>query len=276
MVRCGFTLVELLVVIAIIAILTTIILPALARAKEKARGIYCMNNTKQLMVAWHTYTSDNAERIVEGYHNASPPPDGSAPWIRGWLTWNLSTDNTNYQFLIEEPYSKLARYYAKSASIFKCPSDTYLTAAQRAQGWPERVRSVAANIGIGAGNAETGPWDSLYKHITKPQEMIFPGPAETWVYLDEHPDSINDAAFFNPHQTSWVDVPATYHHGATGFAFGDGHSEIHKWRGSLATHPNARKVRFSPNGRTITDLPAGDPDIKWLSYRAGRVSETSY
>jgi prepilin-type processing-associated H-X9-DG protein len=69
----------------------------------------------------------------------------------------------------------------------------------------------------------------------KTSEFIYPGATETWVYLDEHPDSINDAGFFNPHVSSWIDQPATYHNGAGGFAFADGHSEIHKWKASLSS-----------------------------------------
>ena len=155
----------------------------------------------------------------------------------------------------------------------KCPAAHNLRQAQRSKGWKERVRSVSGNIGIGAGNAETGPWDSIYKHIKKTSDFIVPGPGETWVYLDEHPDSINDAGFFNPHQTSWVDQPANYHNAAAGVAFADGHSEIHKWKGSLAT-ARAQKVKLNNS----IDAPAkmGDPDIVWMAYRGGRVNEKTW
>jgi prepilin-type processing-associated H-X9-DG protein len=135
------------------------------------------------------------------------------------------------------------------------------------------VRSISGNIGIGDGNAETGPFDPIYKHIKKASDFIFPSPSETWVYLDEHPDSINDAGFFNPHQSNWVDQPANYHNAAAGFAFADGHSEIHRWTGSLAA-PVAIRVRFASVVNAVGRQ--GDPDLAWMTYHAGRVSQQTF
>ncbi len=275
--RKGFTLIELLVVIAIIAILAGMLLPALAKAKTKAQGILCMNNTKQLMLAWQMYNGDCNDSIVGAYHG-TPAQGGAAasdtkkaPWALGWLDFTTRQDNTNILYIIDPKYSKLANYLGQNKNIFKCPADIYVSSVQRAKGWSARVRSLSGNVGVGAGNAEEGPWGSMYKHIYKTSDFVYPGPSETWVYLDENPDSINDPGFFNPQSASaWADQPASYHNGAGGFSFADGHSEIKKWQDSLIM-PKAMKVQYiSGSGLTATTVPKGDRDIKWMNYHGGR------
>jgi len=276
--KYGFTLIELLVVIAIIAILAGMLLPALAKAKTKAQGITCMNNLRQVMLAWQMYNLDNRDQIVQSYHGggtaAFAANPANAPWVIGWLDWTISPDNTNVLYLIDPKYSKLAQYFGKSKNVFKCPADHYLSGVQRSHGWTERVRSISGNICIGEGNYEAGPVDAIYKHVKKTSDFIFPSPVESWIHLDEHPNSINDAGFFNPHAAAWVDQPATYHNGACGFSFADGHSEIHKWVASLA----AERAQRIDTVRTAPDAPAkvNDADIHWLSYRASRVGEKCY
>jgi prepilin-type N-terminal cleavage/methylation domain-containing protein/prepilin-type processing-associated H-X9-DG protein len=285
--RRGFTLIELLVVIAIIAILASLLIPGLSKAKSKAHGISCLNNTKQIMIAWHMYTVDNNDRLPGAFHGgeAQNPVanDPRRPWVGGWLDWDLggsatSRANTNTLFLTDSRYSSLAEYLGRSKDVFRCPADKYLSGTQKKYGWSRRVRSISGNIGIGNGNAETGPWDAAaYRHVAKSTEFTRPSPSATWVFLDEHPDSINDAGFFNPTggamnptpteaSFSWVDYPANYHNGAAGFSMADGHSEIHPWKGRIK---GAKLCTFLPGttgsvGQVVLGGGSETKDRLWM------------
>jgi len=283
--RAGFTLIELLVVIAIIAILAAMLLPALSAAKKRTQAVYCMNNCKQLMIGWLGYTHDFNDNIVYALHGGGARGGAGYTfngqlvhsWASGWLDWTTANDNTNNIFLINDTFALLANYLGKSKNVFKCPADIFLSAAQRNLGWSGRNRSLSANICLGNGNGLSGPWGPIYKQVTKMAGLQVPGPSDTWAFVDEHPDSMNDPAFFPPQAANMItDVPATYHNSACGFGFTDGHTEIHKWRGFLKGGRPTKVMAVdstSPNGYLNgIAAPVGDPDLHFLSEHSPRLA----
>ncbi|HVY68654.1 MAG TPA: hypothetical protein VHH73_01930 [Verrucomicrobiae bacterium] len=193
-------------------------------------------------------------------------------WAAGWVDWSAAPANTNTAYLTQEKYSVVAAYLEHRASVFKCPADIYLSPIQQRLGWKGRIRSYSQVMGVGDGNAVQGLLPPIYGQAKKISDLIIPGPAETFVYLDEHADSINDAAFFPPPSGSWSDLPAAYHNGADGFGFADGHAEMHRWSQSLAG-PATAKVRYN---FTLVAAKTGDRDLHWFSYHSVRLSEKSY
>jgi prepilin-type N-terminal cleavage/methylation domain-containing protein len=220
----GFTLIELLVVIAIIAILAAMLLPALAKAKQKAQGTFCMNNEKQLLLTWQLYTDDNHDHLVQnvGYEQAAWTPQTT--WVYGKV--NALPDETNITYLTDS----LLSTYTKSAGIYKCPSDP-----GNPVGTP-RVRSVSMNNymnGIG-GNIASNQF-TLYRRDTDIKH-----PDSRFVFLDERATTVDDGYFEVIMQTpatygsiDFDNFPANYHGLAGGFSFADGHAAIQRWRTSL-------------------------------------------
>jgi len=256
----AFTLVELLVILVVLALLTFTLLPALARTQPDSRAARCLNNHRQLCRAWIMYADDNNDKLAVGVAGVSP----SQPWLLnpGWLDWSVSTDNTNTIFLTDPRYSKLAPYYGKEARLFKCPGDQYVSSVQRSRGWKERVRSVSWDVCLGD-NSSSPVFDPAYTFVKNSTDLLNPKPAEIWVSLDEHPDSINDAVLYAPSTSAWIDLPANYHDGGAGFAFADGHSEIHRWQTSLLNIP----IKFAYSAPPVTP---NDLDLRWVRYHTPR------
>jgi prepilin-type N-terminal cleavage/methylation domain-containing protein len=258
----GFTLVELLVVIAIIAILAGLLLPALGRAKAKAQGIQCLNNLNQLSLSWILYADDNADRLPPNQLNGTDP---TRTWVMGWLDYARPVpDNTNTTYLMN---SHLWPYH-RTLAVWRCPADHSMS-RHGGRLYP-RVRSVSMNCWL---NSE-GPWqgEAQYKVLRKISDMTDPGTTGTWVLTDEREDRINNGFFvvdmlgFNPRSPAalqLVDIPASYHNGAGGVTFADGHSLIKKWL-DPRTKPAVRPGRDLP----LTSGSPNNPDVFWLQERS--------
>jgi prepilin-type processing-associated H-X9-DG protein len=149
---------------------------------------------------------------------------------QNYLTWDTSSYNTNVQFMINPLVSSLGDYVAKTIAIYHCPADYYLSPAQRAVGWANRDRSCAMDAAIGGG-IKYYAGQSWFYNVKKMSDFHYPSPTDSWLFMDQHPDSIDDGAmYFNPTSTTFMELPGSNHGGASGISFADGHSELYKMR----------------------------------------------
>jgi prepilin-type N-terminal cleavage/methylation domain-containing protein len=253
--RNAFTLIELLVVIAIIAILAAMLLPALSKAKQKAQGVLCMNNTKQLTLGWIMYAGDNHDYVagVDNHQLAGNPSE----WMTNWCGGIMS----DYFNCIDTDTLKDGELwpYAKSLGIYRCPCDISTQGAALNPPVVKgqfRIRSYSCSQTFIPANWLPSPTYKWYQKIGQ-----IANTSDTWVFIEENPVTINDGAFAvqmtPPGSTTGynIDHPATYHAGASGLSFADGHSSIHKWKSSLMADPHI----------TSSSDPTFLQDVEWFS-----------
>lgn len=256
--RHAFTLVELLVVIAIIGILAALLVPVLSKAKQKAQGSLCLANGKQMMTAMIQYSSDNGEFFPPN------PDDGNTLPGYNWCSGRAGIGEPQEfdpDVIKDSARSLLINFLGGNVTVFRCPADRRtglyqgndpslagkIVPAARTFSMSQAVGTVDPGYD-GYGSAHSGapklpvngPWltgvylenhpNDPWATYAKASTIGAPGPAMLWVLVDEDPGGLNDAAFaFEMVNSVWHDAPGSYHNGACGFAFADGHSEIHKW-----------------------------------------------
>ncbi|HXR46652.1 MAG TPA: prepilin-type N-terminal cleavage/methylation domain-containing protein [Candidatus Limnocylindrales bacterium] len=263
--RQGFTLIELLVVIAIIAILAAMLLPALNAAKVRAVAVQCMSNQKQLLLSSLMYAGDNQEYWPINA-DKSVFYQGKPSWISGVLDWSTGQQNTNTAYLVNDTYSLLGTYLGRNYKVFACPiTSRFLSPPQGSKGWTHRARSCAMDAALGDGSKFGAPsypfgWSSWYV-AKKTTDLHTPGPSQVWVFMDEHPDSIDDGILYSANYavSALPEIPGCQHAGACGIGFADGHAEIHKWTGKFSNQP---VTHVQGGGHP---LPLSDPDNIWLA-----------
>jgi prepilin-type N-terminal cleavage/methylation domain-containing protein len=277
--RRAFTLIELLVVIAIIAILAAMLLPALTKSKTKAQGIACMNNHRQLLMAWRMYSEDNRDVLLFATAN---PGGANAPysWVQGLLDYSPN-NASNWDVEQDIKKSPMWRYCGGSVGIWKCPADqskvTPATGPFAGQLVP-RVRTMAMSIWVGGWEGQdagcSGPAWRVYSKLT---DMVNPGAASTWVLVDEREDRINYGNAFTdmygypdvPAQWRFhYDYPGSYHNRAGGFSFADGHAEIKRWRDERTVPPVQSGTSLFYSQEYMAS--PRNQDIYWMQERSTR------
>ena len=226
------------------------------------------------MLAWRMYAEDNRDELPFAY--ATSGQNQVYVWVKGYLDESQPNLTDNWDLSRTIQASLIWPYCGNSIGIFHCPADTSYGINGQGERVP-RPRSVSMSNWVG-GNGDTpqtqyrGGWGLTknYVVVRKATGFLNPGPAMTYVFLDERQDSINDGYFVvqmdgypDTNTTTIVDYPASYHHRAAGLAFADGHSEIHRWRDGRTMPPLTTALQLNV-------ASTNNPDVLWMQEHSTR------
>ena len=278
--RRAFTLIELLVVIVVVGFGVVVLAPALARTRPASKSFQCLYNNRLLVNAWRMYSAYNHDRVANNFGVAETTDAINTGrldnWVNNVMTWSVSLNledrsNTNVAWVTN---GVMGKYFDAPVSAYHCPADIYVSNRQKSVGWKARLRSVAMNSVFGLFSSfatdptAQGQNRALPQYLQYLKQTKVPKPAKTWLFVEEHPDSLNDGYYLNnTTASSWEDIPASYHHGGCTFSFADGHAEIRKWLSVTSQYP----VSFGVTNRRPFDTQ-GRADFAWYLERTGYVA----
>ncbi len=289
----GFTLIELLTVLATVAVLAVVLVPALAGTKANTQAIQCMNNERRITLGWQMYAADNNGLLPPNdypfttcYWTASATQKSEMKnWVVGTMEQALDANLSLGQKELVDPNSLLSAYLT-NASVYHCPADNYIDTRSHTL----HARSYSMNSAVGTtyssfyiagyppiGSPVQGGWlpgsaynanQTAWLTYGKMSSFTKPGPANTFVIMDENPYSINDGALdvsavATPGNTYLIDYPSGLHGGVGVISFADGHVITHRWLDPRTLSP---QLGLPPiEGGTITYQSPDNPDCFYLA-----------